>query len=554
MGRHVRVPATKACDYCRLRKIKCLPAEDASKSACKPCFAGGLECSYIIPTKRRGPPPKKRKIIGISPTSNTDSPALKSYACTTTTDAVSIPVTDLAAADSSSSNLRTCLVHRLVNCSSFNTIMRDYLDVLYALIPVVHIPTFKSELEAGKHIYDMSFQMFCLSICACVFGILPHNFDEYITADPAIEFTDRRTAIADIHRAITAARPAEFYDTLTHEKWASLYLMSVTNAHLGHRNRAKLLFAECNAIATEMGMHRMAGYRELDHIETQLRKKAFWLCYTGWSHMRTRDVDWDSMGDRCRYETADAEHLIPLELDDEYITVSEIHQQPTDTISLVTGFNALIRVSDCLVPIFKDPELPMLSYHAETPNIRNQLGVCGCGRLVSNASMSSSILARLVKSSHVLDDLPLQLSAWSSSGTASDPQFETMTANIHVTHVWVQNLLLERFLAAQAADSSAKIDSCTQRLVWDMRETICRQLMDILNNISESNLKPNGYVLIGKARSVAAGLLDCCPEGDDTTIERARTYLQNYADILARLDEGYRKDFTPNLWKEFHGR
>ncbi|KAI5208161.1 hypothetical protein E4T39_01462 [Aureobasidium subglaciale] len=551
MGRHLKVPATKACDYCRLRKIKCLPVEDASKPVCKPCSAGGLECSYIMPNKRRGPPPKKRKIIGISPPSDTDSPAHRSDAGASSTGADATSVTGLNATEC---NSRTWLVHRLVTCSSFKTIMRDYLDVLYALIPVVHIPTFESRLEVGKQNYDVSFQMFCLSICACVFGILPHKFDEYTRIDSTIKYTDRRTAITEIHHAIMVARPAEYYDNLSHEKWAILYLMSVTNAHLGHINRAKLHFAQCNTIATEMNLHRKASYRQLDNIEAQLRKKAFWLIFTGWSHMRTRDIDWDSMGDRCKYETADAEHLIPLELDDEYITASELHQQPTDTVSMVTGFNALIRVSDCLVPIFKDLTLPVLSHHDGNAHIRDQLGRCDCGRHARPASMSSSILARLVKSSHVLDDLPAQLSAWSGTGTITDPQFETMTANIHVTHVWVQNLLLERFLATQNADPSVKDDSCTQTLVWEMRETICRQLMHILNNISESNLKPNGYVLIGKVRSVASGLLDCCPEGDDTTVEKARTYLQDFADILAHLDESYRKDFTTNLWKEFHSR
>jgi len=59
---------------------------------------------------------------------------------------------------------------------------------------------------------------------------------------------------------------------------------------------------------------------------------------------------------------------------------------------------------------------------------------------------------------------------------------------------------------------------------------------------------------IVKARTVAASLLDCALEGDDTTIHRARTYLQSFADILARLDESYRNDDTSRLWKEFHAR
>lgn len=52
--------AHKACDTCRLRKIKCRPCDDASATnICNPCFTGNLDCTYEMPVKRRGPPPKR---------------------------------------------------------------------------------------------------------------------------------------------------------------------------------------------------------------------------------------------------------------------------------------------------------------------------------------------------------------------------------------------------------------------------------------------------------------------------------------------------------------
>jgi hypothetical protein len=119
--------------------------------------------------------------------------------------------------------------------------MQDYLDVLYALIPLVHIPSFVKDLRNGKHHHDLTFQMVCLSICACIFGILPHKFEYYINKDASIDYTDRRAAIADIHRALVMARPLEYYDDLSHEKWAIVFLMSVTNAHLGHRKESQVI-------------------------------------------------------------------------------------------------------------------------------------------------------------------------------------------------------------------------------------------------------------------------------------------------------------------------
>jgi hypothetical protein len=292
MGRNTRVPATKACDYCRLRKVRCIASED--RTGCKTCSLGHLECSYIIPNKRRGPPPKRqvtknwgclhhltcylrRHIVEAAPGTKVDesTPQLMPE--------VQYNLTDQSSAGGPYSNPQSRPVHRLVSCPSFDMIVQDYLDVLYALIPVVHIPTFISNLRDGKHHHDLTFQMFCLAICACVFGILPHKFEDYTNKDASIDFTDRRTAVADIHRAIVVARPPEYYDDLSHEKWAISFLMSVTNAHLGHRNRAKVQFAESSAVLSELGMHRIASYRELDHVDTQIRKKAFWLSFIGWS-------------------------------------------------------------------------------------------------------------------------------------------------------------------------------------------------------------------------------------------------------------------------------
>ena len=284
-------------------------------------------------------------------------------------------------------------------------------------------------------------------------------------------------------------------------------------------------------------------------------------------------MDFDSIGDRFKFETADAEHLMPMEIDDEYITTTEISAQPIDKVPLVSGLNALIRISDCLVPIFKDASSTALSFHTVDDHCHVDLGSCACGKHIQKAPLQPSIMTRLIKATHTLDNIPPQLSCWTASETPSDAQFQIMTANIHVTHVWVQSLLLEHLVVLNNAHEATDQDQAYHRkLIWNLREGICEQLMDVLNNISEANLKPNGYVLarfqynrlmqnviltmpqIVKARTVAASLLDCALEGDDTTIHRARTYLQSFADILARLDESYRNDDTSRLWKEFHAR
>jgi hypothetical protein len=202
------------------------------------------------------------------------------------------------------------------------------------------------------------------------------------------------------------------------------------------------------------------------------------------------------MADRFKYETADAEHLMPLEIDDEYITRTETYPQPVDRVSLVSGFNALILISDCLVPIFKDTSAIVTSFHTGDASCRLDLGTCACGKHIQKAPPSLSIMARLIKATHILDNMPPQLSSWAVSDTSLDPQFEIMTANIHVTYVWVQNLLLERLMEVNGAGNTANQDQAYYQNLLKLREGIWEHLIGVLNNISEANLKPNGYVLV----------------------------------------------------------
>ena len=403
-----------------------------------------------------------------------------------------------------------------------NVIMQDYLNIIYPLVPVVHRPTFLEDLRSNRYIRDQTFHSFCLAISGLVLGILPNKFDEYKQIDGSLPYPNRREAAKHIRTLIIQGRPADYFDEHTREKWAISYMMSVSDGHFGHVNRAKMLFAETAAICYELGLHRISNYAGLDKIESQLRKKAFWLNFTSYTfvlfiackwtqltlkfrHVRAHQIQWDSISDRLIFESADAELLMPLEVDDEYITAENILLQPQGRPSVVVGFNALTRINNCLVTIFRDPTLPVLSSEEMNTNPRCALGRCKCGRHIQPASMTSLIQGRLRKVKHVLDDIPTELGTWSSPNEHSPArapdiltsQYESMKANIHVTHLWVQSLLLERLIIASGdRHNSHTSDFPNHQQIWEMREDICRQLLCLLNKISQANLEPNGYFLV----------------------------------------------------------
>lgn len=174
-------------------------------------------------------------------------------------------------------------IHLVCSQAVFEAIMQDYLDIIYPLVPVVHRPSFRSDLRHQRYTTDLTFLSFCFAICGLVLGILPRKFAEYNAIDDSLAFSNRREAVKSIHETILRIRPLEYFDSLTLEKWAISYMIGITNAHLRHVLRARILRAETDTICGELGLNRIATYAGLDCIETQLRKKAFWLNFTSHS-------------------------------------------------------------------------------------------------------------------------------------------------------------------------------------------------------------------------------------------------------------------------------
>lgn len=193
---------------------------------------------------------------------------------------------------------------------------------------------------------------------------------------------------------------------------------------------------------------------------------------------------------------------MPLDVDDEYITRDGIFLQPPGKTPLVAGFNILTRISNCLVSIIRDHSLPLVSCDETVVNARLVLGKCKCGRHVQPAAISELVQARLRNVKEVVSDLPAEFGKWPSSKCSASSeavlfsQYESMRANIHATHLWAQSVLLERFVTSTSwghnTRSTADVES-----IWEMREDISRQLLHILTNVSQQNLEPNGYFIVG---------------------------------------------------------
>lgn len=165
--------------------------------------------------------------------------------------------------------------------------MADYLDLVYPLVPVVHRPNFRHDLASNRDVTDPDFFALLVSLCALTVGLLPSRFRDYRAAvDPekAGAHFDTRTALINCCAEICCRqRTASYWDHVNHRKWAVSYVFSVACFQTGQVNRSRMFDVEYLQLSRLLGLHRISEYEGLNCVETQLRKKAFWLMFYGYA-------------------------------------------------------------------------------------------------------------------------------------------------------------------------------------------------------------------------------------------------------------------------------
>lgn len=99
-------------------------------------------------------------------------------------------------------------------------------------------------------------------------------------------------------------------------------------------------------------------------------------------------------------------------------------------------------------------------------------------------------------------------------------QHEIMRANIHVTHLWLQSLLLEQVdvivqegvIGNSSAAAGAEEVSASLKANWAEREDICRQMLHLLHSIPYVYLEPNGLYLVSSSFIVLPTFRPCEPQ------------------------------------------
>ncbi|PVH75879.1 hypothetical protein DL98DRAFT_313644 [Cadophora sp. DSE1049] len=532
MEKKERTNVTHACDACRRRKMRCerVGGQTGPQLQCKACRSISSHCTFDLPANRRGPRPKKSHLV-----SGYSNPSRGSRTQSERNNSMS---TEISSPESIPP------IDTICPLDIFHQIIQDYLELQYPIHPLVHIPTFKKQLAEDLYSTDAKFFCFVVSLCATVSAVLPRRFALYqsMSAPFKAAYPTIREFVKRVHVVVQRQRDPDMHENLTMTDWGFACTMFMSHACIGQSSSARMYKAEATAIIIEMvGHHRLGKYA--NPIEMQLRKKAFWIMVAAHICLRITGESLETLSDRSVFEQTDAENLQILPIDDEYITAETVNVPPLGELQVTAGFCETTKLIKTMAAITKDPTQPKATTLGPLSDyFADKLGSCLCGRMIRTAPRLLVFQDRLQKVRDCLQGLPPQLSARyvaKDGGGVRERQIETLRANMHVEYLWMQNVLIERLSMASKTEIEGALGP---KEIWEMREEVCRKLLDVLDGVKEEFMEPNGHALILKIRQIAASLLDFQPTGDEAQMDIVRSaqiYLKRFTDALKRLDSRY---------------
>jgi hypothetical protein len=157
--------------------------------------------------------------------------------------------------------------------------MQDYLDYIYPMVPIVHRPSFLKALENDQDREDDGFLALIISVAALVVATMTSRFKAYQSDRCPLKFSSRKELIHFCYQKVMGLRTSSYFDELNFQKFAVPYLFFAAFLQLGDHNWSRMLSVEAMQLARLLNLHQISDYDGLNCIETQLRKKGFWLIF-----------------------------------------------------------------------------------------------------------------------------------------------------------------------------------------------------------------------------------------------------------------------------------
>ncbi|KAK0388795.1 hypothetical protein NLU13_5038 [Sarocladium strictum] len=568
-----RVVGRQACDGCRMRKRRCTFKGDDGVQwinggqppdgtpRCQNCDKAKMQCTFLLPLKPRGPKPRgDNRYLSFQSASSSEhktewdgdlgdghsqsSSGLQRFPSNTSQHTERIAFAAANSSIGSASPMQSSLPYAtdvLFPRDLVRFVLRDYITYIYPLIPVIHIPTFEVHFDQEHDTHNQEFFLLIISLCALTIGLLPSRFAAYREFKDPLPFESRTEAANHCYKLNQGLRDIEYWDTVSHQKWASSYLLALAFHQIGNVNLWRMLEVEAIQLLRLLEVQHSSSYVGLDPVEVQLRKKAFWLMFYAYVH-QSYSYRHERVGflDPFVLQEIKLEELMPAPVDDEYITPHEILPCPDHVVaeSLTTGFNvhslvfsaALAPNTLCSCPLAKDPEIRLARLEEQLHTLRTMLST------VEPAYRTQT-------------QLQTALSPASEDDGIRSIQREVIRANIETTRLWLQIMILDKIEITASGDGGSALSparSVTQMVsgssfptvesLWSERERVCQELIHAIHSFSRPALEPNGNALVYKLRDVAVSFLACPEDVPEDRARRVRGYLGEFSKMLSVLD------------------
>ncbi|KAG7112374.1 hypothetical protein HYQ45_006850 [Verticillium longisporum] len=589
-SRKGRSIARKACDLCRERKIQCVFNHEISSTTCQKCQKAEVPCTFLTTRKPRGPPSRrvaeaKQRAATASTSDEPQTPTTPSFVAVASPSTTTTTTTATTSFFPQTQTHQVHQPHRLqqlpvghVSITDFvpeytlKMIIDDFFDRVYPVLPIVHVATYQAAFDARRYETDPVFLRLTISLCAATVASIPRRITVYgssLYADVG-QMVDRASQLILLSRL--GSEPM-WQDQPTMDTMLVSLALTIAALYAGRTASGWSYAGEAILYFRALELYKKASYVRFTPIEAEMCKRAFWLLFIFQIHDRMSFViphtglSYDPL-------STDWDFLLPLELADDEIGNRALDQMPSHAprdrpLPMISGFIALIKVFLCIVDLLhKAFPGPPQAYHLSSGTL--------VPRLLDNDERQKpkfqgsiptldSLFHVMTRLNTTLSNLPPELRMPRRRGSpatydaergalpAVSPQFDIMRANVHITSIYLQSMILEMCLdkversdhgaragsqGTSPASDPATPDTSAREQLWQLKESVARELLDVVHYCSAWTLESNGSSMIVKIREIAATLLERS-EGSGVLSDverRSREYIAQFVEILANLD------------------
>ncbi|OWZ80458.1 hypothetical protein C365_00930 [Cryptococcus neoformans Bt85] len=251
----------------------------------------------------------------------------------------------------STSHRVTC-IEDILSRETAVTVIDLYFNHLYSIIPVVHRPSFMTDLEDCRDHRDRKFLALTLGMIATTLLYIPRPFFAGMGIDMSngVVISDAQAPELSTSASSLSQRCSQACETILLEEinspnvdtLSTKYLLFTIYDKRGLKNVQASIFGELQYLVIWMGYHLESTYASLNPIEAERRRRTWCLIRnadTFEAVLTDRPVSFRS--DDFVNDTDSVE--LPKELDDECIT-AQGYLAPKGEVPLISGLNILSRV------------------------------------------------------------------------------------------------------------------------------------------------------------------------------------------------------------------